>query len=178
MILMTNLLWLWKTFTLRDQELKWKFHHWASQSWLSRGRHHSPDEVRGGITALKKAGALLQPWPPTPEQSAWACLLHIKRRVAAHRWSIVIAVKCNLGWSLGPEKWGVGWIYHLHSYFMEFVSPGKGERGRHRWLLNLHNIRRVVLHGKKQNHNRSSPSAIKLTNVPELPIIALMHLQR
>ena len=70
-------------------------------------------------------------------------------------------------------NWEVGCVYYLYSHFMKVVSPWKGERGHRRWLLSLRNIRRAVLHGK--NHNRSSPSAIKLTNVPELPINALMH---
>ena len=77
--------------------------------------------------------------------------------------------------------WGVGNGMHLlltHSHFMEVISPGIGERGRRRWLLNLRNIRCVALHEKKQNHNCSSPSAINLTNVSELPTNALMHLQR
>ena len=64
-------------------------------------------------------------------------------------------------------------------HFVEVASPGKGERGCRRRLLNLRNIRRVGLHGKKWNHNHCSLSAIKLTIVPyQLLTNALMHLQR
>ena len=41
----------------------------------------------------------------------------------------MIAVKRDLGRSLGPGEWGVGFIYYLHSHFMEVVSLGKMGEG-------------------------------------------------
>ena len=120
--------------------------------------HHNPGEVEGSITALMKAGAVLQPWQ-TAGQSVRACLLHIKKRPSAHSWSIVIAVKWNLKLSLGLGEWPVGCIYYIHSHFMEVISSGKEGKCCRQWLLNLCNIQQVALHGNKWNHNRSTPSA-------------------
>ena len=116
--------------------------------------HHSPGKVEGSITALTKAGAVLQLWSPTAERIVWACLLRIKRRASADSWSIVIVVKRNLGCTLGPGKWRVGFIPTFTLGLPTFTfrggrEPGKRGEGRRRWLLNLGSNRRAALHGKK-----------------------------
>ena len=58
--------------------------------------------------------------------------------------------RCKAEFWMFAWNWEVGSGMRLLSTFTfhEVVSPGKGERGRCRWLLNHCNIR-VALHGKK-----------------------------
>ena len=120
---------------------------------LSRqGRHHIPGEVESSITTMMKAGAVLQPWPPTAQQSAWAYLLHIKKESLSSQ--VLHCDRYKVEFGMVTCNWEVGSGMHLLPTFTFHGSRKPGKRGRHRGLLNLCNIRRVALHGK---HNCSSP---------------------